>query len=128
MVGLVSCVGYVLDQDLSNLDDCRGAYRPLPSGIGELSKAEFVPNCNRPIRSLLGGLLCFANVTRPEIAAFVTILSRFLEKPNELIWKSCCQILRYLVTTKNHGLKLGPPESPCTIPRIKPSVHNTLKS
>ncbi|KAI2806313.1 hypothetical protein BLOT_005326 [Blomia tropicalis] len=47
------------------------------------------------------------NVSRPDIMASVSLLSRFLERPSELLWKSACQVLRYLVSTRFKKLQLG---------------------
>ena len=90
-----------------NLEECRRASKPLPSGIGELEKTKADLKCTRPIRSLIGGLLYLANVSRPDIMASVSLLSRFMSKPSELLWSSACQVLRYLVATKDRKLKLG---------------------
>ncbi|KAF7493789.1 Copia protein [Sarcoptes scabiei] len=87
--------------------NCRKVCQPLPSGIGELSKVKKDPNCVRPIRCLLGALLYIANVTRPDISASVSFLSRFTEQPSELLWKSLCQVLRFLVWTSDRKLCLG---------------------
>ena len=90
-----------------NLDECKRTLRPLSSGIGELEKVECDLTCKRPIRALIGGLLYIANVSRPDIMASVSLLSRFLERPSELLWKSACQVLRYLVSTRFKKLQLG---------------------
>lgn len=88
-------------------DECKETKQPLPAGIGELYKVVSDENCKRPIRNLIGGLLYIANVCRPVILASVSILSRFMEKPSELLWKLTCQVLRYLVSTCDWKLKLG---------------------
>src|SRR5699024_3479720 len=51
--------------------------------------------------------LFIANMTRPDISAAVSFLSRHLSRPSERIWKYCKQVLRYLRTTKEKKLVLG---------------------
>lgn len=45
--------------------------------------------------------------TRLDITASVAILSRRLQKPNQIDWLEAKQILRYLKGTINYKLKLG---------------------
>ena len=89
------------------LERCRKSTKPLPGGTGELAKVEMDPKCTKPIRSLLGALLYIANVSRPDVMASVSFLSRFLEKPSDALWNHIIQVLRYLVWTSDRSLVLG---------------------
>ena len=60
-----------------------------------------------PVRNLVGGLLFIANMTRPDISAAVSYLSRFLDHPTRQVWSYCKQVLRYLHSTKEKKLWLG---------------------
>ena len=60
-----------------------------------------------PVRNLVGGLLFIANMTRPDISAPVSYLSRFLDRPTKRVWGYCQQVLRYLHSTKDLKLYLG---------------------
>lgn len=82
----------------------RKADKPLPSSV---ITSEVDLECNRPIRSLIGSLLYIAEWTRPDVAASVNILSRYLHRPSETVWNHAKQILRYLVTTAAYSLTLG---------------------
>lgn len=53
---------------------------------------------------LLGSLQFAANMTRPDIAFSVNLLSRFKENPNLQHWKAVKQILRYLKGTTKLGI------------------------
>src|SRR5699024_1698692 len=69
--------------------------------------AQETANAEQSVRNLIGGLLYIANLTRPDISAAVSFLSRHLSRPTERIWKYCKQVLRYLHTTKAKKLVLG---------------------
>ena len=60
-----------------------------------------------PIRNLVGALLFISNMTRPDISAAVSYLSRYLDRPNRQLWKYCKMILNFLNTTKHRPLLLG---------------------
>ncbi|KAH9392459.1 hypothetical protein TYRP_005538 [Tyrophagus putrescentiae] len=60
-----------------------------------------------PYRSIVGGLLYIASMTRPDISAPVSYLSRFLDKPSRKAWKQAKQVLNYLRHTKHRSLLLG---------------------
>src|SRR5699024_825485 len=55
-------------------------------------------------RSIIGGLLYVANMTRPDISTAVSVLSRLLDKPTDRAMKYAKQILKYLHTTKDKCL------------------------
>lgn len=59
---------------------------------------------SRPYRSLIGCLLYITTCTRPDIAFVVAQLSRFLENPGQQHWNAAIRVLRYLKTTRQHGI------------------------
>uniref|UniRef100_A0AAV1VJJ4 Integrase catalytic domain-containing protein n=1 Tax=Peronospora matthiolae TaxID=2874970 RepID=A0AAV1VJJ4_9STRA len=59
---------------------------------------------SRPYRSLIGCLLYITTCTRPDISFVVTQLSRFLENPGAQHWNAAIRVLRYLKTTRQHGI------------------------
>ncbi len=60
-----------------------------------------------PYRSIIGGLLYIASMTRPDISAAVSYLSRYLDRPSKKAWKLAKQVLNYLRHTKHRSLLLG---------------------
>src|SRR5699024_3930770 len=59
-----------------------------------------------PYTPLLRSLF-IANMTRPDISAAVSFLSRHIKRPTDRVWKYCKQVLNYLHTTKEKSLTLG---------------------
>lgn len=60
-----------------------------------------------PYRSLVGALLYIASMTRPDISAAISYLSRYLDRPSRRSWKLAKQVLNYLRHTKKCPLMLG---------------------
>ncbi|KAG3088906.1 hypothetical protein PI124_g16849 [Phytophthora idaei] len=58
----------------------------------------------RPYRSLIGCLMYITTCTRPDISYVVTQLSRFLENPGLQHWKGAVRVLRYIKSTREHGI------------------------
>ena len=59
-----------------------------------------------PFAFLLGKLLYYANMTRPDISACVSLLSRFINSPTSRHWEQAKRVLRYVSGTKDHCLYL----------------------
>ncbi|KAE8909416.1 Retrovirus-related Pol polyprotein from transposon TNT 1-94 [Phytophthora fragariae] len=59
---------------------------------------------SKPYRSLIGCLLYITTCTRPDIAFMATQLSRFLENPGQQHWNAAVRVLRYLKSTRQHGI------------------------
>lgn len=57
------------------------------------------------MRELVGGLLYLANLTRPDIAAPVSALARYQDKPTQAHWRAAKRVLRYLQGTRNLGIQ-----------------------
>jgi hypothetical protein len=49
-------------------------------------------------------------VMRPDIAHVVGIISRFMHNPSRPHWKAVKHIFKYLVDTKDYGIKFEPNE------------------
>jgi len=58
----------------------------------------------KPYNELLGSLQFIANLTRPDIAYAVNLLSRFKANPGNQHWEGAKYIIRYLKETSNQGL------------------------
>ena len=58
-----------------------------------------------PYRSVIGSLMYLMVSTRPDLAASLSILSRFLANPGEVHWEAAKRVLRYLKGTVNVGLR-----------------------
>jgi len=58
----------------------------------------------KPYDEVLGSLQFAANMTRPDIAFGVNLLSRFKENPGLQHWKAVKQIVRYLKGTIEQGI------------------------
>ena len=88
-------------------------------GISESKKSESLPALEEidlsqdpvdesmPVRSIIGGLLFIANMTRPDISSVVSLLSRHLHRPSHRLFKFCKKVLNYVRTTKHKKLHLG---------------------
>lgn len=55
-------------------------------------------------REVIGSLQYAVNVTRPDIAFIVNVLSRYLDNPGEEHWKAAKQVMRYLRGTASKGI------------------------
>ena len=73
------------------------------SDIGILSPKE-----QTDYRSGVGTLLQFANKTRPDIVNAVRELSRGMDKATKSAEKEMYRIIKYLIQTKDYGLKIAP--------------------
>jgi hypothetical protein len=73
-----------------------------PSSASERKEME-----NIPYRQAIGSLTYLATCTRPDIAAAVGILSKFVTNPGPVHWSGVKRIFRYLQGTRDFGLKLG---------------------
>ncbi|KAE9009498.1 hypothetical protein PR001_g16424 [Phytophthora rubi] len=59
---------------------------------------------SKPYRSRIGRLLYITTRTRPGIAFVVTQLSRFLENSGQQHWNAAVCVLRYLKSSRQHGI------------------------
>jgi hypothetical protein len=77
---------------------------PLSKNMSPTTEDEEKRMTAVPYRQLVGALLYLANVTRPDIAYSVGVLSRFLNCYGELHWRAAKKVLRYLKGTAKLGL------------------------
>ena len=61
---------------------------------------------------LVGKLMYLANCTRPDIAAAVSHLSRYMSKPTRRHWEQGKRVLRYLKGTMDYGITYDSSSSP----------------
>ncbi|KAF7496212.1 Retrovirus-related Pol polyprotein from transposon TNT 1-94 [Sarcoptes scabiei] len=97
---------------------------PVPDSFEEVMNSDYKQYCGilvdespteKPIRELIGGLNYVAHWTRPDICAAVNLLSRKMHHPTKGAWKSCVQILRYLLSTSDWKLKLEGKNEECEV-------------
>jgi hypothetical protein len=73
----------------SNLLDAKGVTNPLDvSQKLEEIKGSELNESNFPYREAVGGLIYLMNCTRPDIAAAVGVVSRFLSHPERQHWNA----------------------------------------
>lgn len=99
------------------METCKPKDTPLEPGSAPLFKAnsdeppasaaEQEKMDKIPYRKAIGILMYLATTTRPDIAAAVSQLSRFVDNPRIRHWKALKHLLRYLKSTKDFGLVLG---------------------
>ena len=93
-----------------SMEDCKPVPIPLAQdlklveGQGAFTKAEKEAMANIPYRSAIGSLMYLMVSTRPDLAAAVGILSRFMENPGKVHWEAVKKVLRYVQHTKSYGL------------------------
>lgn len=56
---------------------------------------------------LVGCIMWAATTTRPDLAFAISLLSRFCANPTQEAWDAGIRVLRYIKTTRTHGLVLG---------------------
>ena len=59
-----------------------------------------------PYRAIVGSIL-YARISRSDVCQRVAQVGRFSHKPGRPHWDACIHVLRYLVATKCHKLRLG---------------------
>jgi hypothetical protein len=103
-----------LEQKLEEFKEYVGQSKyssPLPQNYQKLLQNE---NCdivipsNFPYRKIVGSLMYCMLCTRPDIAAAVSVVSRFLEKPKPIHVQLVLRILQYLSNTLDYALIYKP--------------------
>ncbi|XP_037870990.1 uncharacterized protein LOC119629381 [Bombyx mori] len=85
------------------MDECNGIKTPMERNYNiEINDNTEVLDV--PYRELIGSLIYLTVTTRPDLTFAVSYLSRFLDKPNEELWKAGKRVVRYLKETKEKGL------------------------
>lgn len=64
---------------------------------------------NAEYQRLIGSLLYVATHSRPDMAAFVGVLSHKISSPTSIDWTEARKIARYLMHTIGYGLRLAAP-------------------
>ncbi|XP_019053163.1 PREDICTED: uncharacterized protein LOC109114642 [Nelumbo nucifera] len=85
------------------MEECKTVSTPLDN-TKAIKKEDGSPKANESqFRSMIGSLL-YLIATRPDIMYAVSLLSRFMQNPNQVHHGAAKRILRYLQGTKNYGI------------------------
>ena len=109
-----------------NMQDCKGVDTPMTTGVkfsktgiyflsegksdqDSINKMIEVSNKNvekveAPYRQAIGSLMYLMTCTRPDLAASIHILSRYMADPTKQHWEGVKRVFRYLKKTKDHGI------------------------
>ena len=90
-----------------NMTDCLPVSIPMVTAGIDLTVRPLLPKCDKPYRALIGGLMWLMVCTRPDIAASVGILCRYLTTYQDAHWNAALRILQYLKGTLSVTLTLG---------------------
>ncbi|EGD82047.1 hypothetical protein PTSG_11914 [Salpingoeca rosetta] len=85
--------------------DCKPVGTPLCTGYVDKPADKEEPLPDVPFRELLGSLLYAATMTRPDISAAVSILSRRMQHFGMDHWKAAKHLLRYIKGTLSYTIK-----------------------
>ena len=77
------------------MEQCAPCHTPLPEGM-VLSKYTSMPLVDATLYRMLVGKLLFLTKTRPDLAYVVSVVSRFMQNPQETHLQAAKHILRYL--------------------------------
>lgn len=91
-----------------NMSDCKSAEIPIQSKLNlESTTCEFSNICNKnyPYRELIGYLMYIMLGSRPDLCYCINYFSKFQNCYTEKHWKYLKNVLRYLKTSQNFGLK-----------------------
>jgi len=76
----------------------------LVKAQGSFTELERESMASVPYRSAVGSLMYLMVSTRPDLAAAIGVVSRFLEHPGRPHWEAVKRILRYVQHTLDYGL------------------------
>jgi hypothetical protein len=88
--------------------ECKTRYSKLQNAITPAEKAEME---NKPYREAIGCLMYLMTCTRPDLAASVSLLSRYMESPGSAHWKGVQRVLQYVNCTQEFGILYQKQES-----------------
>jgi hypothetical protein len=88
---------------LFNMEHCSPSHTPLPEGI-TLSKDSGTPPVNATLYRMLVGKLLFLTKTRRDITHAVSVVSRFMQNPQEAHLQAAKHVLRYVRRYPDLGL------------------------
>jgi hypothetical protein len=83
--------------------NCTPVSTPVSIGT-KLSREHNEMDFDSTIFIKLVGSLMYLTETRPNIMHEVTLISRFMDAPNNLHWQAGKMLLRYIGGTTNHGI------------------------
>jgi hypothetical protein len=86
-----------------NMEQCSPSHTPLPEGM-TLSKDSNTPLVDATLYRMLVGKLLFLTKTCPDITHAVSVVSRFMQNPQEAHLQAAKHILRYLRRYPGLGL------------------------
>ena len=98
--------GEYIDNVLATFQQADGPTRvtPLESGVRLHKALPGEGNEEHPYRALVGSLMHVMVCTRPDIAAAVGVLSRFLDNSTDEHWEAALRVLHYLKGTRSENL------------------------
>lgn len=76
------------------MDECNGIKTPMERNYN-IEIKDNTEVLDVPYRELIGSLIYLTVTTRPDLTFAVSYLSRFLDKPNEELWKAGKRVVRY---------------------------------
>ena len=88
---------------LFQMENCTPSYTPLPEGL-ILSKDSHTPLVDATLYMMLVGKLLFLTKTRPDISHAVSVVSRFMQNPQEAHLQAAKHVLRYVRRYPDLGL------------------------
>jgi hypothetical protein len=77
----------------------------LSADMGGGKQGELLDTAKYPYRALIGSVMYLMICTRPDIAAAVGTLSRFMESPRLGHWQAGIHLLRYIHGTQHFGIR-----------------------
>jgi hypothetical protein len=86
------------------MDQCKSSTIPMQQNV-KLSCDDGSKEVNGTMYRQMVGSLNYLTTTRPDIAYFVSVLSQFMVKPQEIHWNAAKAVLRYLKGTLDYGIK-----------------------
>ena len=88
--------------------DAKPASVPLTAGTTLVKdEGKLLDQAKFPFCHVVGSLMHLTNCTRPDIAFTVGSLAKFMQQPTTAHWNAAMGVLRYLRSTKDHGVCFG---------------------
>jgi hypothetical protein len=86
------------------MDECKYSIAPMQENV-----KPFCDDGSKEVKEnmykQMVGSLNYLTTTRPDITYYVSVLSQFLAKPQEIHWNVAKVVLRYLKGTLDYGIK-----------------------
>lgn len=86
--------------------DCKAVDTPLESGL-DFSESNNNENIDVPYQETIGSLLYLSQISRPDIAYAISLLSRYNNCYTMTHWNAVKRVLRYLKGTVNYRLEFN---------------------